>query len=75
MPSSLDFMINDTADCKNWTSNKNAKNLMKDEWQSEFVYESSGNGFNLKSLGKNKKEGGEGPDKDIYSPSSTANEE
>lgn len=75
LPSSLQFMVSDTADCKNWTSNKNAKNLLKDEWQTEFVYETSGNGYNLKSLGKNKKEGGEGPDKDIYSTSSAAAEE
>lgn len=75
LPSNLEFMVSDTADCKNWTSNKSAKNLLKDEWQNEFSYESSDKGFNLKSLGKNKKDGGEGPDKDIYSPSSTANEE
>lgn len=75
LPTSLDFMISDTADCKNWTSNKNSKNLLRDEWQTEFVFEASGNGYNVKSLGKNKKEGGEGPDKDIYSPNSAANEE
>lgn len=75
LPSSLQFMVSDTADCKNWTSNKNAKNLLKDEWQTDFSYETSGNGYNLKSLGKNKKEGGEGPDKDIYSASSAAAEE
>lgn len=75
LPTSLQFMVSDTADCKNWTSNKNAKNLLKDEWQSDFGYEVSGNGYNLKSLGKNKKEGGEGPDKDIFSASSAAAEE
>ena len=26
-PRSLDFLTSDTADCKNWTSNKNSKNL------------------------------------------------
>jgi len=70
LPTSIDFMVNDTADCRNWTSNKNAKNLLKDEWQTDIVYETSGDGFVLKSLGKDKKEGGEGPDKDIYSQSS-----
>ena len=75
LPTSLQFMVSDTADCKNWTSNKAAKNLLKDEWQTEFSFEVSGNGFNLKSLGRNKKEGGDGPDKDIYSPNSTAAEE
>lgn len=75
LPTSLDFLVTDVADCRNWTSNKNSKNLLKDEWQNNFVYEVSGNGFNLKSLGKNKAEGGTGPDKDIYSAGSAANEE
>ena len=75
LPSSLEFMVSDSSDCKNWTSNKNAKNLLKDEWQTDFVYEVSGNGFNVKSLGKDKKEGGDGPNKDFYSQGSAANEE
>lgn len=75
LPTSLDFLISDVAECKNWSSNKNSKNLMKDEWQNAFEYEASGDGFNLKSFGKNKKEGGEGPDKDIWSTSSAANAE
>lgn len=74
LPNNLEFLINDVADCKNWTSNKSNKNLMKDEWQSDFIYETSGNGYNIKSLGKDKKEGGVGPDKDFYSQNSVANE-
>lgn len=74
LPTSLDFLVSDVAECKNWTSNKKNKNLLKDEWNNDLTYEVSGNGFNLKSLGKDKKEGGEGPDKDIYSPGSVANE-
>lgn len=75
LPTTLEFLITDTADCKNWTSNKNSKNLMKDEWQSDFQYEVSGNGFNLKSLGKDKKEGGSGPEKDFFSEGSVGNQE
>ena len=75
LPTSLDFLVSDVADCKNWTSNKKNKNLLKDEWQNELTYEVAGAGFNLKSLGKDKKEGGSGPDKDIYSPGSVASEE
>lgn len=75
LPTSIEFLVTDSADCKNWSSNKNSKNLVKDEWQTEFVYETSNNGFNLKSLGKDKKEGGSGPDKDIYSDGSVANQE
>lgn len=75
LPTNLDFLVSDVADCKNWTSNKSNKKLLKDEWGTEFTYEVSGNGFNVKSLGKDKKEGGTGPDKDFYSPGSVANEE
>lgn len=70
LPQTIDFLVTDSADCRNWTSNKANKKLMKDEWQTDFVYEISGNGYILKSLGKDKKEGGEGPDKDIYSEGS-----
>ena len=70
VPQSLDFLVNDVADCRNWTSNKKNKNLLKDEWQTDYQYEVSGNGFILKSFGKDKKEGGSGPDKDIYSETS-----
>lgn len=74
-PKSLDFLINDVSDCKNWTSNKNSKNLMKDNWGSDFIYEGTDNGYNLKSLGRDKKEGGSGPDKDIYSEGSLSSQE
>ena len=75
LPANLEFMTTDTASCKNWTSNKSSKNLLKDEWQGDFFYETSDNGYNLKSYGKDKKEGGSGPDKDIFSPNSKASEE
>ena len=75
LPQSLEFLVSDSAECKNWTSNKASKNLLKDEWQTDFQYEQSGNGYNLKSLGKDKKEGGEGPEKDFYSEGSVANQE
>lgn len=73
-PTSLEFMIKDT-DCKNWTSSKHSQNLMKDSWNNEFVFEPSDKGYNLKSYGADKKEGGEGPDKDIYSQGSADNQE
>lgn len=74
LPTSVDFLINDIPDCRNWTSNKKNKNLMKDEWQTDFTFEASGNGYTLKSFGKDKKEGGEGPDKDIFSEGSAGAE-
>ncbi|MGZ3691805.1 MAG: type II secretion system protein GspG [Pseudobdellovibrio sp.] len=70
LPTSIDFLVNDVADCRNWTSNKQNKKLLKDEWGSDVQYEVKGNGYILKSFGKDKKEGGEGPDKDIFSEGS-----
>lgn len=75
LPSGIDFLITDVADCRNWTSNPKNKNLLKDEWQNDLVYEVSGNGYILKSLGKDKKDGGSGPDKDIFSEGSANAEE
>lgn len=74
LPSSMDFLINDSPDCRNWTSNSKNKKMMKDEWQTDYVYEQSGNGYILKSLGRDKKEGGSGPDKDIFSEGSAGEE-
>lgn len=75
LPSDLSFMIEDTTECRNWTSNKNSKNLMKDEWSTDFTYEVLDNGYNLYSMGEDKKEGGSGPAKEIYSANSVANTE
>jgi general secretion pathway protein G len=75
LPQSLDFLVSDDASCRNWTSNKNNKKLLKDEWQTEFQFEISGNGYILKSFGKDKKEGGTGPDKDIFSEGSEGGSE
>ncbi|AGH95740.1 type II secretion system protein GspG [Pseudobdellovibrio exovorus] len=75
LPSDLNFLVEDSTSCRNWTSNKASQNLMKDAWGSDFQYEALDNGYNLYSLGKNKKDGGSGPDKDIYSESSVANQE
>lgn len=74
-PKTLEFLVEDQADCKNWSSNKNLKNLLKDAWGNDFSFEGTENGFNLRSLGKDKKEGGSGPDKDFYSEGSQAAQE
>lgn len=75
LPSDLNFLIEDSTSCRNWTSNNANKTLMKDAWGTDFQYEALDNGYNLYSMGKNKKDGGSGPDKDIYSDSSVANQE
>jgi general secretion pathway protein G len=42
------------------------KKAPKDPWNNEIIYESDGSAITvLKSLGKDRKEGGEGPGKDI----------
>lgn len=39
--------------------------LPKDDWGTEFIYESDGKTFEVKSMGANKVEGGDAYDKDI----------
>lgn len=41
------------------------KNLPKDKWGAEFIYESDGSRYTIISLGKDRKEGGEGYATDI----------
>jgi len=74
LPATIDFLITDAPDCRNWTSNNQNKKLMKDEWGTDLEYSAKGNGYVLKSLGKDKKEGGTGPDKDIFSEGSASEE-
>lgn len=54
--------------CSNWGPNPYLKEKdLKDPWNNEFVYESDGTGYVIKSLGKDKREGGDGAAKDISS--------
>ncbi len=69
-PSSLSFLTDDDPACKNWTGNPKLKHLLKDDFKNDLVYEISGKGYVLKSLGADKKEGGSSYDKDIYSEGS-----
>ena len=74
-PASLNFIIEDDTSCKNWTGNEKLKHLLKDAWGSDFQYGVAGNGYNLKSYGKDKKEGGSSFNKDILSDESVGSEE
>ncbi len=74
-PSAISFLTEDDPGCKNWTGNPKLKHLMTDAWNAEFQYSTSGAGYNLKSLGRDKKEGGSSFDKDIYSDESVGGEE
>ena len=71
-PKAVSFITEDDAGCKNWSSNPKMKHLLKDGWGTEFVYEGTDTGYNLKSLGADKKEGGASYDKDIFSDGSQA---
>lgn len=52
--------------CSNWGPQPYMKKEPKDPWKNTLVYESDGSAIQvLKSLGKDRKEGGEGPAKDI----------
>lgn len=68
----LDALINKPSggrECKNYDPEGyiKGKKVPKDGFGNDFVYESDGNKFLLKSLGNDGKEGGEGLDKDILS--------
>ena len=51
--------------CANWGPEPYLKKEPKDPWGSDYVYESDGSSITLKSLGKDKKEGGDAYAKDI----------
>ena len=58
-----------TRDCKNYDPEGyiHGGTIPKDGFDNDFIYVSEGNKFELKSLGNDKAEGGEGIDKDISS--------
>ena len=57
-----------TEACSNWGPDAYVKeSMLKDPWGRPFMYESDGGTFNIISLGADKKEGGEGYDKDLQS--------
>lgn len=52
--------------CEGWGPEPYIKpSLMKDPWGNEIIYENVGGNYALRSLGKDKKEGGSGYDADI----------
>lgn len=54
--------------CPNWGPDPYIKkDSLKDQWATPYVYESDGSKFLVKSLGADKKEGGEGIDRDLSS--------
>ncbi len=56
-------------ECKNYDPEGyiKGKKVPKDAWSNDFIYTSDGNKYEIKSLGSDGKEGGEGIEKDLSS--------
>ena len=55
-------------DCPNWMGPYvNQEKQIKDPWGTEFVYEADGSDYTITSLGKDRRPGGDGYDRDISS--------
>ncbi len=67
-PSSLDGLVENTGgECKSWGPEAYLPKYPQDAWKTDLIYEQAGSSYTLKSLGKDKKEGGSGLDADISS--------
>ncbi|MEY4615389.1 MAG: hypothetical protein RJB66_349 [Pseudomonadota bacterium] len=68
LPPTLGALIeNPGAECADWGPEPYIKkDMLKDAWKHDLVYETDGGNFTLKSLGKDGREGGSKNDKDIY---------
>ena len=63
----LDALVEAPSDCEEWGPEPYLKKVPKDPWKRAYIYESDGSDYEIKSLGKDRKEGGEGLGKDISS--------
>lgn len=65
----LDALVNkeNAPNCKNWEPFVPNGKLPQDAWNNHFMYSASGDDIEVKSLGSDGKEGGEGTSKDITS--------
>jgi len=57
--------------CPNWGPNAYYKGIPKDAWNRALLYDSDGSTFELRSLGSDRKEGGDGTAKDLSSNDTT----
>ena len=67
-PESLDDLTEEPSSCDSWGPQpyiKAKKNVFNDPWGNDFIYERDGGSYTLLSLGKDKREGGEGINEDI----------
>lgn len=63
----LNALVQAPASCTNWGPDPYIKKVNKDSWGNEFIYESTGNNYVLRSLGSDRREGGTGDAADISS--------
>ncbi len=63
----LNALMEAPGSCSNWGPDPYLKKLAKDPWGGEFIYESTGGNYVLRSLGSDKREGGSGDAADISS--------
>jgi len=61
----LGALLTATSNCQNWGPDPYVKKLTKDPWGHDYIYETTGSNFKLKSLGSDGKEGGSGDAQDI----------
>ncbi|NJL25451.1 MAG: type II secretion system major pseudopilin GspG [Calothrix sp. SM1_5_4] len=61
----LNALVQAPSSCSNWGPDPYIKKVNKDPWGGDFVYESQGNAYLLKSFGSDRREGGTGDATDI----------
>ena len=63
----LNALVQAPSSCSNWGPDPYLKKVNKDPWNNDFIYESSGNNYVLRSYGSDRKEGGSGDAADVSS--------
>ena len=63
----LNALVTAPSTCSNWGPDPYLRKVNKDPWNGDFIYESTGNNYVLKSLGSDHREGGTGDAADISS--------
>ena len=63
----LQALVEAPQSCNNWGPDPYLKKVNKDPWNGEFIYESTGNNYVLRSLGSDRRDGGTGDAADVSS--------
>jgi general secretion pathway protein G len=66
-PTSLDGLVQADPNCKNWGPEPYIKKVPKDPWNTDYLYSVEGSSYSIRSLGRDRKEGGSGNDADLSS--------